>query len=272
MKQAIKDTKFFLISLGLLTVVALFLTPAVLASPIISIGEGTSTNWTQAMAAGNVQAYNGPLSDAAQDFYTNQVAGDPDIDSFQIIEPILAPDLFVSDSDEEHQSLVMSWGDSPGDDSSLDIAAWEYVYDADPDLTNTIIEFSLFAPPGIWDVSIELIDDQNRSRGWFMSMPNNTWQNLSINPSIAALQGPFNAFHQTPGFDITKVLSIRLDEAGNSSSLFPPNQQGLPPMWNAWDHLTVRPIPEPSTIILLGIGVAVLGGGYLRRKRSQKTK
>ncbi len=39
-----------------------------------------------------------------------------------------------------------------------------------------------------------------------------------------------------------------------------------------WDLSATEPVPEPATIVLLGIGLAGFGGRYLRRRRKQKVE
>lgn len=244
----------------------LALAPAASASPLFSIGEGTGTSWDQAIANGNVRPVTASqgLTEAAVRFYTDSTQASAEFDSFALVDASLAPDLNIQDTaGEEHQSLVMSWNNGSSD-TELPIAAWEYVYDQDPDLRKTLIEFSLFAPPGIWDVSLELIDDQGRSRGWFLSMPPSTWQVLQIDPNLLAPQS-FQFFFDQPGFDIRRVVAIRLDEAGNAVTL--PVPGGLPGTnWNAWNHLRVIDVTEPTSLLLMVAGMFAVGLVGVRRR------
>lgn len=237
-----------------------FIASAAPASPIFSIGEGGSQSWSQAVANGNVVGVSpgGPVAPgsgltwAAQQFYSSQ-------GSFQQSAVILTPDVNVSDGNEIHQSLVMSW-DPPTDPTFLGVAAWDYVYDVDPDLTNTVLSFSLFPPPGIWDFSLELIDAAGLSRGWFASGPPPLWATHAIRPDIAALQGPFTSFFSQPGFDIKTVVAIRLDEAGMFTPSFPVDPTLNGTAWNAWNHLRVSEVPEPTSLAIFAIGVVGLIG------------
>ncbi len=229
------------------------------ATPIFSIGEGTQISWDQAIVSGNVQAVQaGDVTWAAQQFYGPQ--------NYQMVTSQLTPDLFVADLNNEiHQSLVMSW-DAVQDSSVLSVAAWEYVYDQDPDLSGLTLDFSIYAPPGISNLSVELIDIKGNSQGWFSSSVPNTWGVHSINTGIG-VQGIFNAFISQPGFDITKVVAIRFDEAGMWSPTFQAAPAGAPPglMWNAWNHVQV--IPEPSPFLLLGFGL--IGFTWVTRRQNK---
>lgn len=240
------------------------------ASPLFSIGEGGDKTWTQAMTDGNVVPVTpggsvGPgsgLTYVAEQFYNDQTAG-----NFVQSEVTLTPDISISDGSESHQSLVMSWNLPTDDPTTLGVAAWDYVYDVDPDLTRTMIHFSILPPPGVWDFSLELIDAAGRTRGWFASgAPLPAWATYWIRPDIAAVQGPFNAFHNQPGFDITTVVAIRLDEAGMASMPFPVDPTLNGTAWNAWNHLSVTSIPEPSSVFLLATGALGLMV-YARRRR-----
>lgn len=240
--------------------------PAAGASPLFSIGEGGTMTWSDAQSAGRVRAVqaNDGLTAVADQFYTQSVGADPDFTDFALMNSFLQPDLSVQDTaGEVHQSLVMSWDDAAASDT-LPIAAWEYVYDVDPDLRKTVIEFSLFAPPGIWDVSLELIDVNGASRGWFLSMPPATWQVYQIRPDVTSAQS-FQFFFDTPGFDIRQVVAIRLDEAGNAVTLsVPGSAPSTNTNWNAWNHLRVFHAPEPGSALLL---VAGLLGATMARVR-----
>lgn len=247
------------------------------ASPFFSIGEGTGTSW--AAAAPNIEAATS-LSFSAQAFYDNQLgeqigAGPAVVEAIGVAVPTLQPFNPVSDGAESHDSLVMSWDHDAFPDTTLVVAAWEYVYGVDPDLSNKMVHFSAFPPVGVWDLSLELIDINGRSRGWFAASPPNVWTdfwlNVDINPvtEAGAPQAPFNAFIEQPLFDLTQVVSIRLNESSvNNPSLMPFTQvnptTGLLTPWNAWNHLKVT--PEPSSAALVGFGFISLLG-YARRRR-----
>ncbi|NIL99101.1 MAG: PEP-CTERM sorting domain-containing protein [Planctomycetales bacterium] len=253
------------------------------ASPLFRIGEGGDRTWQQAIDDGNVRPVvpapdlrpvessagrpavgaSASLTQAAQEFYNTQ--GVP----FSLVPTRLGPaDAFVPDGQGmEHQSLVMSWQDSSiNNPDHLQIGAWEYVYDVDPDLSGLEMHFSIFAPPGIWDLSVEMIDMNGNSAGWFMSMPPNTWQEYWLDLDNLGNQSGFLYFEGGP-FDITQVVALRFDEAGVlSMPLTPPNPYGEEFFWNAWNHVEIRrpisAVPEPATLTLLALGAGAL---FLRR-------
>jgi|GEM_PF-2511375 len=261
------------------------------ASPFISIGEGTLTPWPDALASGNVQPLNpldgDELTEPAKTFY-NISMGNND---FSLVPSHLNAVNAVSLPGGTHDALEMSWDfDDPArthTDNGLGIAGWEYVYDVDPDLTGLMAHFSIGIPqevdpngvpifdpdpnfgppiprPAIWDVSFELIDINNNARGWFWPMPPVGWFNAWIDLSTAGPQSPFDFFFEDPLFDITQVVSIRLDEAG-ANVLFPVLPSGVPAWdWNVWNHLVIS--PEPSSATLVGLGFISLLG-YRRRRR-----
>jgi hypothetical protein len=242
------------------------------ASPIVSIGEGQTHSWADALAgtAGGTLQTATSLTDLEQSFYTGEVGAG----NFGLATPIAleAVNPVVIDG-EGHDSLVMSWNPWPGSDepNDLSIAAWEYVYDADPDLTGFDAHFSIgvppdsFGQPAIWDVSFELIDNMGRTRGWFWPMPSVGWSTQWLDLDNPVPQGPFSVFGETPGFDITNVVAIRLDEAGMFAT-FPP-QPGSSTLWdwNAWNSLAI--VPEPNSISLAAFGFVALAAYGWRRMR-----
>lgn len=229
--------------------------------PKLCIGEGCATSWSDALASGLLLPASG-LTDTERRFAASQG-----------MNPVhrlaqLFPDVMVADeAGEEHQSLVMAW-DTTGTDPASDLVftAWEYNYPTDPDLTDMRIELSLFPPRGIWDASFSIRDAMGRWRSWFIIGPVPTWASLWLDPAIAATQGPFNAFFEDAGFDLTMVTGFRFDEAGMFSMTFPVGPVpgvGGPVIWNAWNHFIVT--PAPAVVALFGLGVAGLA---LARRRA----
>ena len=246
------------------------------ATPFVSIGEGQTFSWAQALAGeagGTLQTANS-LTDQETLFYTSEVGagnfGLPAAITLEAVNPVVI-------AAEGHNSLVMSWDPWPGSDEpdDLTIAAWEYVYDADPDLSGQKAHFSIgvpadpFGSPAIWDISFELIDSLGRTRSWFWPMPAVGWSTQWIDLSTAGPQAPFTAFGESSGFDITNVVAIRLDEAGMFVT-FPPQPGGSTLLdWNAWNSLMIT--PEPSTATLVGFGfISLLANARSRRQGRHK--
>ena len=247
------------------------LSPAAQANPLFSIGEGGQQSWTDAFNSGVIRAVDpfkgDTLTGAAQAFYTSQVG----FGEFALVPSVITPDVNVTFTPDTFSSLVMQWNPPVGGEN-LAVAGWEYVYGVDPDLTGTTINFSLGVPeeldqfgnptglPAIWDLSVELIDVNGNARGWFLSMPAIGWSFHRIIVNQGAQTG--FQFFEDPGFDITQVTTIRLDEAGMMVN-FPAAPPGSQPGywdWNAWNSLSVT--PAPGTLALL-----TLGGLFAKRRR-----
>lgn len=261
------------VSITFAAVVAMSAT-SVSALPLFGIGDcaGCQT-WGDNLAQAIPNVRPAPqidgLTQPELDFFTPQLDPNDGVTpiTFQYVEPPLQTGLVVDDFAEVHDSLVMSWDPAPGTDVS--IAAWESVYDVDPDLTGTRILFSIMPPLGVWDFSIALEDITGLHRGWFVQMPpTGVWGNFSLDPTLAVQPG-FAVFIDQLGFDITQVTKIRLDEAGTTTAIFPaPNPRSgvvIPPgqQWNAWNSLQVV-VPEPASAGLVLLGLAELAA--LRRR------
>ena len=95
----------------------------------------------------------------------------------------------------------------------------------------------------IWDVSVELVDIQGNSRGWFLKDPPIGWHEYWILVGLGDQEG-FDFVESGP-FDVTQVTQIRLDESGFVVD-FPPAPPGTRQDiwdWNAWDHFRVERVP-----------------------------
>lgn len=221
---------------------------------IVHVGEG-GESWATAIGDGRITAALDPVSsNAAQAFYTSQVGAG----GFVGVESQLTPDVpGVEDiSATPHDALVMSWDVPPtgANPDTLLVAAWDYNFQqqggADLSTGSSMIHFSLNAPPGVWDVSLELIDVFGNARGWFLSMPPSVWTDYWITVNDLTSQ-MFDFFFQDPGFDSSQVAGIRLNESGLVSAQFPLNPvSGQPIYWNAWDHLVVV-VPVPPAVLLM---------------------
>ena len=211
------------------------------ASPIISIGDGRATSWQDALTAGNIRPVSGVLSDQATNFYSNSISQPPLANGFQRSDVIeLAAVNSVNIGGDEFDSLVMTWDppDPSTNPNELGIAAWEYVYDVDPDFSNATVHFSIGPPvgaPQIWDLSFELVDFSGAVKSWFLSMPQMGWQNFWIN-AAGGTQGAWFLQGQSPGFDITQVVALQFAGAAFNGVLpFPPPPPGT--ILPAWDWL-----------------------------------
>ncbi|RDE52346.1 MAG: PEP-CTERM sorting domain-containing protein [Candidatus Accumulibacter meliphilus] len=230
----------------------------------------TGTSWQQAIDAGNIvpSQNDAPLTQAAMAFYLTQ--GVP----LQVMAATLLGDVDgVSDPDGNtvDNTLVMGW-ELPENDN-LAIAWWDYRFDPTGNGTvnmgsgSSMIHFSVYPPVGVWDLSLELIDVNGKSRGWFRYGPANLWDTFWISPN-GREQDPFDFYWNESLFDITQVLAVRFNESGmRSAPFFPSVGEGIG--WNAWNSLQIK-VPEPATLALLGLSLAALGATARRRREPAK--
>lgn len=247
--------------LGIL-IAALAILSSARAGATILVDIPTAGSWQQAIAAGNIvpSTAGANLTDAALQFYLPQ--GVP----LAVEAARLTPDFDgVSDPQATviDNTLVMSW-DLPSNDA-LAIAWWDYRFDplgstpVNLGSGSSMIHFSVYPPRGVWDLSLELMDVNGRSRGWFRFGPANLWDTFWISPNLG-LQNPFSFYWSDPLFDITKVVAMRFNESGMQSQPFPidPTTGLAVAAWNVWDSVKVE-VPEPGTLVLIGLSLSLLG-------------
>ncbi len=159
----------------------------------------------------------------------------------------------------EDAGLVMAWGNSSLPEANY-TAAWEYVYDEDPDLRNAIIQITVWPPQfgaggQVNAVSFGIRDVFGRIRSWWWSCPApimwNVPNTITINTSIAGPGATIplaTGYMNTPGFNPAMSLAFIVDE--NFQWIF--NPQAVPPPgqtvyanWNYWHNLTVWPVLKP---------------------------
>ena len=246
-----------------LTVFAVMAYGNAYAAMIVNIPVGTS--WGSAITSGFItpsQSSDG-FTQAALQFYTGQGV------TPEAINAILTPDISVA---SVNNTMAMSWNGSNPNQNFLPVAWWNYFFGGvnrtpiDMSTGSSRIIFTLYPPVGVWDVSMELIDVNGRSRGWFFPMPTSpTWSEQTIFVNLGG-QGVFSNFFNETGFDITKVVAIRFDEAGRNSNFIALDPNGNAIAWNAWDSLRVV-VPEPDHLSLFVLGLAVLGYQTLQSKK-----
>jgi len=206
---------------------------------LMSFGAGGERSWEEVLSDTSIRSV-GDFTGPAAEFYDEAASQAPDIGSAQPVPPELIPDVPVEGAGgQQFPSLVMGWPDEP---ETLEVGA----FDAEAptrDLTNTSAHFSVNAPEDIWDVSLELIDENGNARSWFR--PDDTdgeWREFWIDLDEPAPQESFPRFIQDANFDLSRVERLRLDEGTAEWTVevpTPGTDERIGP-WNAWNHLTIK--------------------------------
>jgi hypothetical protein len=148
----------------------------------------------------------------------------------------------------------MAWG-STSDSGQEIIAAWQYEFGLDPDLTGKCIHLCVFPPCFINTISLGMKDVNGKIKSWDWTVgaggvPCSTQVCFTLGLSGGAGQAGATSFYQDPGFDIHNVVSLIFDENGVwvDSVLVDPfgfNQR----VWNYWKdiYFTEMTPAEPST-------------------------
>lgn len=243
---------------------------AAFASPIFSIN--TQAEWQNALNSGQVGEVTTKY--AALDHY-----GTEGID-YAVATPTLS--ALTNAQSGLGDGLQMEWGDDENDIAQ--VAAWEYVYDVDPNLAGTILSLTvtppLSAPPVILSVSLTLTDTANGWMSWFWDVipplpgptgvPAGIPTIISLDPTLHANQSNSTAFTDG-GFNHLIAMSIIADElainpgtGGANWTTFPsaPISSGAP-VWNYWSGLSVV-VPIPAAVWLFASALGLLG--WVRHK------
>ncbi len=236
-------------------------------SPVFGIH--TEQDWGEALNSGRIQ----PVP--AEDFET-MVQGDDNWPDVYKNAQFYTPELQVFPDYLGEAGLYMAWGEDGGEAHRA--AAWDYIYDADPNLQGTTIDFSILPPVYCTHFSLNLIDQNGNYREWIWhvgdpgEIPPGQWSTLSINPVTGGSNYATVALftHDVPGtpFDLSTIQILRFNENISSTPGFPPGPMGNVPngwVWNAWNHVQVS--PEPGTLlvwtVLAGLATAL---GWRRRR------
>lgn len=184
------------------------------------------------------------------------------------------------------EGLVMSWGDDTQDHTQ--VAAWEYDYGVDPDLSHTLLTIVITPPPCagpacITDVSLSLFSTAfgGGAASWFWTVGGASPVQpglpflITIDPNVMGNQSGSAAFRQTGIFDVTTVISIAADERSVAPGGAPggppnPNWTNFPTVpavpgnipWNYWGPLNVVHSPEPGALGLLALGLLVVAAAH----------
>jgi hypothetical protein len=209
--------------------------PHVFSTPIISLQ--TLPEWQDAWTAGQIQ----PVTEWNNGFESHY----PGMSS-QLRVPNLAvmPDI---PQEPGIPGLVMSWGD-PADNGEEIIAAWQYEYGEDPDLTDYLVHLCVFPPCSvITTISFGLKDVNGLIKSWDWSVwpwgttPCDTQVCFTINPELGAGQSGATSFYEDAGFDLTQVMYLIFDENGVWVDSLPADPAGFGQnAWNYWKEIWIE--------------------------------
>jgi hypothetical protein len=256
------------LSIVSLLVAAIGLPGQVLASPVFSLNS--FAEWDAAVDP--VDPNDTTVKPVTEAYPALDAYGTEGVHYIYVTPTITA--MTAGTSGEPDDGLLMTWGDGGADPDIPQVAAWEYTYPIDPDLTGKTLHLDVTPPTGILAVSLTLNDLSGGWRSWTWSVAPTLLANvpnlITINPALGAGQAGSATFMESvaPLFDVTTVVSIQADEMALGSggwSSFPagPPTTGTMP-WNYWSALQVTPEPTTMTLSLLTLG----GLSLVRRRRA----
>lgn len=238
--------------------VVTFLPGQVLASPLFSLNS--FAEWDAAVGTTVL-----PVTEAydALAAYSDLGYGTLGVNYVYVTPQIVA--ATAAASGEPDDGLVMTWGNTGVADDVLQVAAWEYTYGVDPDLTGKTLHLNVTPPTGILAVSLTINDINGGWASWIWTVAPTLIAGvanpITIDPTLLVNQMGSASFTQS-AFDVTKVTSIQADELAVGSALWNTNFPTVPVVggsqpWNYWSTLQVT--PEPMSLSLLALGsLAVL--------------
>ncbi|MCF7956337.1 MAG: hypothetical protein K9M75_11080 [Phycisphaerae bacterium] len=277
----LKNKLLMKVIIGLVLFSPLFGLTALAGDPCFNIDD--PIKWEKAIETDNVK----PIARGEWDEYMLQwqsftEEGDPYPQN-----EFFNAELYVyggSGEDNDVGGLVMKWGenDPPLPNGSYS-SAFVYDYLLDPDLTNCTISITVLAPQfnpatnsQINAVSLGMKDIGGAVRGWQWACGSATsgapitWgvpTTITVNTSltgVTAATPTASGYMNNPGFDITKVMKIIVDENANwnwqgvGSSVPPPGTILFETPWNLWRDLSVS--KNPPGQINVGINIDVHQG------------
>ncbi|KPJ66111.1 MAG: hypothetical protein AMJ43_09085 [Coxiella sp. DG_40] len=182
------------------------------------------------------------------------------------------PELYVYEGngtgglEPNDAGLVMYWGSNSLPDGNY-ASAWNYKFDADPDLRNCTITVTVTAPQfsltGMVNaVSFAINDIAGRRRSWWWSVGNppnpiqwNTPTTVTINTAqtgVGATTPRASGYANTPGFNLAQSMSFDVDEnfqwIFGTMTIPPPGNPAFAGMWNYWHNLLVTKTTPPVTV------------------------
>lgn len=159
------------------------------------------------------------------------------------------PNLAVMDQIPQapgEAGVLMAWGSSS--DNGLEIiAAWQYEFGLDPDLSGKVIHLCVFPPCNINTVSFAMKDANGLFKSWDWSvgpgqaLPCSTQVCFYIDLDGGAGQAGATSYYMDPAFDIHNVTFLMFDENGVWVDSLPPDPAGFGQrVWNYWKEIWIE--------------------------------
>ncbi|KPJ59679.1 MAG: hypothetical protein AMJ46_10015 [Latescibacteria bacterium DG_63] len=145
----------------------------------------------------------------------------------------------------------MGWGDTYDGREDI-IAAWQYAFGEDPDLTGGKIHFCVFAPCQISSISFGIEDTTGKFKSWAWTVgesgavPCDAQACLLFSLDGGVGEGGATSFYEDSGFDIQTVLYLMFDANGQWEDTLDSDPFGFHQrVWTYWTNIYI----EEATLI-----------------------